>query len=581
MAKDQVPENRDDRVQAGADSAEGWIFVPEPGTLPTEKLPDSDDFARFRMQRANLDGEAEQYFAPGLAPKEPATETAEIAVSPAPAEADYARSGATPSAAPRSRAVHLPPQFSDLSGWDALRDIIVVLAFGSSFTTTYTHAPDALPAWIPAVAAGFGIATILAVYLLRWVPAYVKDAKPKRPEQFAYLGIVRRIGMLPAFAASIGVLGYDLVASIPDLLVPLPDGPRVGVGVSVALLLMAAVMGSERRGFEGYVPTAAAQARAGHWILVLRVLLVASFALSLVMMVGKAINGDPAFALVTLSYSLGSLALGLFIANPKLNERPSHYVFTVGAAAAMVVGAAADNSLRLEYAAPGSFSTSYVWLPFALAAFGLLISRPYVRSSTLNFKRVDWLMYAARTYEFSRTMHIVAFAAVLVYFVAVLVGYEARGGSGLVILQLVLVASLALLSHFGRKALMRKNAVKARGNAVSIGAALTLMGFLGVIVFSVVTGAAAGLTNGGLGLIAGVAAALMITVPAPVRDEYGAPDLERTFAEFRARINGAAEATAFLPDVSEVQRRTHAFPVNLPLEEIAPATPDLDPPEES
>lgn len=581
MAKDQVPENRDDRVQAGADPAEDWIFVPEPGTLPTEKLPDSDDFARLRMQRANLEGEAENYFAPGLAPREPATETAEIAASPAPEGNDYARSGATPATAPRERAVHLPPQFSDLSGWDALRDIIVVLAFGSSFTTTYTHAPDALPAWIPGVAAGIGIATILAVYLLRWVPAYMKDAKPKKPEQFAHLGIVRRIGMLPAFAAAFGALGYDLVASIPDLLTPLPNGPRVGVGVSVALLLLGAVMGSERRGFEGYVPDAAAQARAGRWILVMRVLLLASFTLSLVMMVGKAISGDPAFALVTLSYALGSLALGLFIANPKLNEQPSHYVFLVGAAAAMVVGAAADNSLRLEFAAPGSFSTSYVWLPFAFAAFGLLLSRPYVRSSTLNFKRVDWLMYAARTFEFSRTMHIVAFAAVAVFFVAVLLGYNARGGAGLMIIQLVLVAALALLSSFGRKALVRKDAVKARGNAVAMGAALTLLGFLGVIVFSVITGAAAGLTNGGLGLIAGIAAALMITVPAPVRDEYGAPDLERTFTEFRARMSGVAGATAFLPDVSEARRRTHAFPADLAPEENAPADPDLDPSKES
>lgn len=581
MAKDQVPENSDDRVQAGTDPAEGWIFVPEPGTLPTEKLPDSEDFERFRMQRANLEGEAEHYFAPGLAPHEPATETAEIALPPAPAPHAYARSGATPSAAPKPRSMQLPPQFSDLSGWDALRDIIAVLAFGSSFTTTYTHAPDALPGWIPALAGGIGIAAILAVYLLRWVPAYMKDPKPRGPEHFSYLGVVRKVGMLPAFAASIGVLGYDLVASIPDLLTPLPEGPRVGVGVSVALLLFGAVMGSERRGFEGYVPGAAAKARAGRWILVLRVLLLVSFALSLVMVVGKAVNGDPAFALVTLSNSLGSLALGLFIANPKLNEQPSWYVFLVGATAAMVVGAAADNSLRLEYAAPGSFSTSYVWLPFAFAAFGLLLSRSYVRSSTHNFKRVDWLMYAARTFEFSRTMHGVAFAAVLVYFAAILVGYDARGGSGLVILQLLLVALLALLSHFGRKALVRKNAVKARGHAVSIGAALTLLGFLGVIVFSVVTGAAAGLTNGGLGLVAGITAALMITVPAPVRDEHGVPDLERTFVEFRARINGAAGATAFLPDVSEARRRTHAFPASLALEENAPAGPDLDPFEES
>ena len=413
------------------------------------------------------------------------------------------------------------------------------------------------------------------------VPAYTKDPKPRGPEHFSYLGIVRKVGMLPAFAASIGVLGYDLVASIPDLLTPLPEGPRVGVGVSVALLLFGAVMGSERRGFEGYVPDAAAKARAGRWILVLRVLLLVSFALSLVMVVGKAVNGDPAFALVTLSNSLGSLALGLFIANPKLNEQPSWYVFLVGATAAMVVGAAADNSLRLEYAAPGSFSTSYVWLPFAFAAFGLLLSRSYVRSSTHNFKRVDWLMYAARTFEFSRTMHGVAFAAVLVYFAAILVGYDARGGSGLAILQLLLVALLALLSHFGRKALVRKNAVKARGHAVSIGAALTLLGFLGVIVFSVVTGAAAGLTNGGLGLVAGITAALMITVPAPVRDEHGVPDLERTFAEFRARINGAAGATAFLPDVSEARRRTHRFPSSVSPEALSPATPDPDPAKES
>ncbi|MDU1122614.1 MAG: hypothetical protein E7A10_02850, partial [Dermabacter sp.] len=133
----------------------------------------------------------------------------------------------------------------------------------------------------------------------------------------------------------------------------------------------------------------------------------------------------------------------------------------------------------------------------------------------------------------------------------------------------------------GRKALVRKDAVKARGHAVSIGAALTLLGFLGVIVFSVVTGAAAGLTNGGLGLVAGITAALMITVPAPVRDEHGVPDLERTFAEFRARINGAAGATAFLPDVSEARRRTHRFPASVSPEALSPAAPDPDPAKES
>lgn len=90
---------------------------------------------------------------------------------------------------------------------------------------------------------------------------------------------------------------------------------------------------------------------------------------------------------------------------------------------------------------------------------------------------------------------------------------------------------------------------------------MLVVGFLDVIVNSLATGAGAGLMTGGVALAIGVAAALMLTVPAPVRDDYGAPDLGRMFADFRTRNTpGTSASPELIPDVSEERARIKVFP---------------------
>ena len=56
------------------------------------------------------------------------------------------------------------------------------------------------------------------------------------------------------------------------------------------------------------------------------------------------------------------------------------------------------------------------------------------------------------------------------------------------------------------------------------------------------------------------AAALMLTVPAPVRDEFGAPDIARMFADFRSRDSGSVSLLNQVPDVTEETARKKVFP---------------------
>ena len=63
-----------------------------------------------------------------------------------------------------------------------------------------------------------------------------------------------------------------------------------------------------------------------------------------------------------------------------------------------------------------------------------------------------------------------------------------------------------------------------------------------------------------LALALGLAIALMLTVPAPVRDEFGAPDVTRMFADFRARDGGRRSLLDQVPDVTAETARRKAFP---------------------
>lgn len=569
------------------ESDASWIFGPEPETFATEKLPDREDFERLRAEKADLDREPEKLFAPLERQHEPDTDTASIPVvrppgaddslsepgapgagsvtAPAvpvrqPSPGDRVRSGDTPASPPRKSAVTLPPRFRDVSGWDALRDLLVVLCFGAAFVTSFTEVPEALSMLWPRLAAGFGILAIVAVYVLRWAPTYKEGYDPKKPPYLKWLGTVRFVGMLPAFAVALGTMMYDLVASVPDLFTPLPDGPRVGIGAGVALLLLGATVGAERRGFEGYVPDEKNKRRAALKLQALRIAAFVSLAIAVAMMVGKAVNGDFLFSLVTLSRTIAAVALVLLVVRPRLNRTPEWYVFLTGVAGAMVLGGAADSTLRLDYAAEASFSNAYVWLPFLFLAFGVLISRAYVRSAPVRFERSDWIVYAARTFEFSIVMHAVALVVALVYLVAILAGYPGPSGYIFAICRVVLLVLLFVLSVIARRCLDLTDSTKARSHAVSAGVGLAVLGFVGIVVYSIADGDAASLTNGGLALVVGIVASLMLTVPTPERDEYGAPDLARTFAHFRERNSRVPSMVPFLPDTSRDTATRKSFP---------------------
>ena len=77
---------------------------------------------------------------------------------------------------------------------------------------------------------------------------------------------------------------------------------------------------------------------------------------------------------------------------------------------------------------------------------------------------------------------------------------------------------------------------------------------------SIATASGAGLVTGGVALVLGIATALMLTVPAPVRDEFGAPDISRMFADFRARDNGHVSLLDLVPDVTEATAERKTFP---------------------
>src|SRR5699024_11700017 len=102
----------------------------------------------------------------------------------------------------------------------------------------------------------------------------------------------------------------------------------------------------------------------------------------------------------------------------------SWYVLSTAVVAALVVAALADNTLELQFAAPLSFASGFVYLPFLFAAFGLMISRSFVRSMPVSFRRTDWLVYSVRAFEFSALMHA---AAVLWHLLAAIAALGGRG----------------------------------------------------------------------------------------------------------------------------------------------------------
>ncbi|MFC7375745.1 hypothetical protein ACFQS2_02695 [Brachybacterium sp. GCM10030267] len=602
-----------------------WIFASDdPGTLPTDRLPDRAEFDRYaapllaqrhgrqaqppsehetvdlsdldaeQLRRAGAEPDAKTGAIPALdeeaesdgvtadaatgpataGPEAAGSETtgqnaagraggavpagsagAEPATAPLrpPRDVSYARSGTTPNAehddVPPNGFV-LPNRFKDLGIFDALRDILALICMASSMTTTFTVAHNSLVEGVGKAAIGIGLIALVAVHLLRWIP---------QEPPLGAVRMVRVIGLLPALLAAVGVVLADLVLSLPVLFASLPEGPPVGIGIGVPLLLLGAVIGIEPRAHEGYLPQARARRAARILLVAVGLAAAAALLLALVMIIGRIVTTGWAYSLMTFADAMiSALLMGIVLASALLRER-SWFVFSTAAAGGLVIAALADNTLQLQFAAPLSVATGFVYLPFLFTAFGLMISRSFVRTMPISFQRADWLVYTVRAFEFSAIMHVAAVAWHLMAAIAATAG-QGRGGPVLHLIDAGVCVCFVAVSLFARTALLARPAVIARASGVIAGLVLVVVGFLAIIVNSLAMGAGAGLVTGGTALAIGIAAALMLTVPAPVRDEFGAPDIAQMFADFRSRDTGSTSLLSQVPDVGEETARKKSFP---------------------
>ncbi len=558
--------DRDPREDETQDA--DWIFaIDDPHSLPTDRLPGREEFDRYatpllarRGKGLALPAESEPEARTGAIPAlgedgEPEADETEAVVAPLarPRTVSYARSGTTPNAEDDEVPIagfQLPERFKDLGLFDALRDVLALICLSSALTTTFTVASNPVLDLLGKTAIGVALAALVVVHGLRWIP----QSPPLR-----VVRVLRMVGMAPALAVALLVLGADLVLSLPVLFAPLPDGPPVGIGVGVPLLLLGAILGIEPRAHEGYLPQERARRTVRKVLFGVGIAAAAALLLALVMIIGRLFTTGWEFSLMALANTLiSALLLAVVLASALRRER-SWYVFSTAVVAALAIAALADNSLGLQFAAPISVARGFVYLPFLFAALGLMISRSFVRSMPLSFRRTDWLVYSVRALELSALMHT---AAVLWHLMGALAATSVTrpGGPVLHLVDAVVCACFVLVSLFGRTALLSRPAVSARASGVVASLVLVVVGFLDVIVNSIATASGAGLVTGGVALVLGIATALMLTVPAPVRDEFGAPDISRMFADFRARDNGRVSLLDLVPDVAEATAERKSFP---------------------
>ncbi|MDN5820987.1 MAG: hypothetical protein L0H39_05800, partial [Brachybacterium sp.] len=240
----------------GENQDSDWIFATDdPHTLPTERLPDRAEFDRYsapllarRRSAALPPGENETVDLSGLDPEQlragtepdaatgaipaidpdaeedavPTTVTVpEESVGPsttaplrAPRDVTYARSGTTPNAededAPATglNGFVLPERFKDLGIFDALRDVMALICMVAAMTTTFTVAHSTLVDGVGKIVIGVGLAALVAVHLMRWIPS-----TPPLPA----IRVVRVAGLAPALLVAVGTVVSDLVGSLPVL----------------------------------------------------------------------------------------------------------------------------------------------------------------------------------------------------------------------------------------------------------------------------------------------------------------------------------------------------------------------------
>ncbi|MGQ4544369.1 DUF7937 domain-containing protein [Dermabacteraceae bacterium P13088] len=499
------------------------IFA-DPHVRHTEKLPTRDEIAQYALRP---DTSAQE--PPALPKAAPANVFVDPDVEDEAELPDIdrqrARSGDTPSVpAPLPRFAVIPAPLKVISRWDIARDALAFACLFSVLISSYT--------WREVGYREIAVLITTVLALLSIPACYLAHGK-MRPVPLRIARTIRYVGQLPLLVVTLGYIGYDLFRSLPVLFSPLPAGPPVGLSVGVALALAGTLLALETRGNEGMVPGERQKSLARATILVLTGLLTASLGVFLVMAVGRAVQGEPEYALAVFAHALVALAIAGVICVSAINRQPSWFVFSAAAGGLLLLGAVADNSLRLAYAAPSSYAINLVWLPWVCAVFAVMVSRSYVRTVKLTFGKSDWVLYALRTAEYSLLLHAVGFVAALILLVRSFLAGD--GYTGLWIFTLLFLALAVYLSRYAHTAMLTFDADRARSHAVGAGVALFSAGFVFVIVHTVATQAAAGVITGGLALLVGIAIGLMLTVPVPILDEHGAPDLELMFADARRR----------------------------------------------
>ena len=120
-----------------------------------------------------------------------------------------------------------------------------------------------------------------------------------------------------------------------------------------------------------------------------------------------------------------------------------------------------------------------MYLPFLFAALGLMISRSFVRTMPISFRRTDWLVFTVRAFELSAVMHT---AAVVWHLLAAIVAVDGRapGSTILHLIDAVVCVCFVVVFLFGRTSLLSRPAMSARANGVVAGLILVVVGFLDV-----------------------------------------------------------------------------------------------------
>src|SRR5690625_7485862 len=87
-----------------------------------------------------------------------------------------------------------------------------------------------------------------------------------------------------------------------------------------------------------------------------------------------------------------------------------------------------------------------------------MISRSFVRTMPVSFRRADWLVYTVRAFEFSAVMHTAAVVWHLLAVIASRTGDAAPGGQVVNLLGAAVCACFAAVSLLGLLALIWRTA---------------------------------------------------------------------------------------------------------------------------